>query len=201
MWGLPSLPGLLLPSWCMRQWFDFHQCSMSPKMAHECTEVSQYLKCWGEMPKEENSTTHRRITETEKHITISYCKWKCELRDMNIECMYTKIICRMNANISHALPSMRYIMKFAKIGLRAEGNSRGVLLTTIFWDRTHVATAVTYHHPTIIISGERRHWNMHLQQNVTIIKHRLRAKWWSKAICFLQKLKCGATNLAKSMKT
>ena len=76
---------------------------------------------------------------------------------MNIECMYTKIICRMNANISHALPSMRYIMKFAKIGLRAEGNSRGVLLTTILWDRTHVATAVTYHHPTIIISGERRH--------------------------------------------
>ena len=149
MWGLPSLPGLPLPSWCMRQWFDFHQCSTSPKMAHECTEVSQYLKCWGEMPKEENSTAHRRITETEKHIIISYCKWKCKL----------KIIRWINGNISHALPSMRYLMKFAKIGLRAEGNSRGVLLTTIFWDRTHVSTAVIYHHPTIIISGERRHWN------------------------------------------
>ena len=168
MWGLPPLPGLPLPSWCMRQWFDFHQCSMSPKMAHECTEVSQYLKCWGEMPKEENSTAHRRITETEKHIiTISYCKWKCELKDVNV---YVKIIRRMNGNISHVLPSMRYIMKFAKIGFRAEGNSRGALLTTIFWDRTHVATAVIYHHPTSIISEDKRHWNMHLQQNVTIIK-------------------------------
>ena len=84
MWGLPSLPGLPLPSWCMRQWFDFHQCSMSPKMAHECTEVSQYLKCWGEMSKRKNSTAHRRITETEKHITISYCKRKGELEDVNI---------------------------------------------------------------------------------------------------------------------
>ena len=55
----------------------------------------------------------------------------------------------MNGNISHVLPSMRYIMKFAKIGLRAEGNSRGALLTTIFWDRTHVATAVIYRHPPL----------------------------------------------------
>ena len=63
----------------------------------------------------------------------------------------------MNGNISHVLPSMRYIMKFAKRGLREEGNSRGALLTTIFWDRTHVATAVIYHHPTSIISEDKRH--------------------------------------------
>ena len=92
---------------------------------------------------------------------------------------YVKIIRWMNGNISHVLPSMRYIMKFAKRGLREEGNSRGALLTTIFWDRTHVATAVIYRHPTIIISVDKRHWNMHLQQNVTIIKYRIRAKWWS----------------------
>ena len=39
--------------------------------------------------KEENSTAHRRITETEKHITISYCKRKGELEDVNICKDYT----------------------------------------------------------------------------------------------------------------